>query len=337
MREAPKSLARAREAVLPVLAAASWTLAPELRRIVEYHWGWCDALGRPTPDGGGKALRPTLAVISAEAVGAPAESALAGAAAVEIIHDFTLLHDDVMDQDRERRKRPTAWAVFGVGPALCGGDALVLLAQRVLLHDPSPARIAALAALGEAAETVIAGQALDLAYEGRVDLGETDWLRMASQKTAALLGCAASIGAILAQGPEESVASLRRFGCALGLAFQAVDDWLGIWGRPECTGKPAASDLRQRKGSLPVVCALARESAAAGELRVFLQGREAPDEEAIARALEALEACGAEPATRAVADREYARARRFLADAPLAAGARDELLELASFVVERES
>jgi geranylgeranyl diphosphate synthase type I len=337
VREAPKSLARARAAVTPVLAAASATLAPELRRVVEYHWGWCDAEGRPTPSGGGKALRPTLAVLSTEAVGEPAACALAGATAVELIHDFTLLHDDVMDQDRERRKRPTAWTVFGIGPALCGGDALVLLAQRVLLNDASPARIAALAALGEAAETVIAGQALDLAYEGRVDLTERDWERMAGKKTAALLGCAASIGAILAQGSDVCVASLREFGCALGLAFQAVDDWLGIWGCPERTGKPVASDLRQRKGSLPIVTALAHESTAAAALRAFLQEREAPDDAAIARAMDALEACGAEPATRAVADREYARARQLLEAAPVAAGARDELLELASFVVERES
>lgn len=337
MRPPPKSLARARLAVTPVLAAASATLAPELRRIVEYHWGWCDAAGRPASGGGGKRLRPTLAVLSAEAVGEPADRALAGAAGVELVHDFTLLHDDVMDQDRERRGRPTAWAVFGVGPALCAGDALVLLAQRVLLRDASPAHVAALAALGEAAETVIAGQALDLAYEGRVDLGEADWVRMAGQKTAALLGCAASIGAILARGPEAAVASLRQFGCALGLAFQAVDDWLGIWGRPERTGKPVASDLRQRKGSLPIVAALAQPGAAAGALRDFLRAREAPDEAAIARALDALEACGAEAATRAVAEREYARAERCLASAPLAPSARDELLELASFVVDRES
>ncbi len=168
----PKSLARARELVTPVLAAASATLSPELRHIVEYHWGWVDAAGQPLRGAAGKMLRPTLAMLSAEAVGAPATRAGAAAAAVEIIHDFTLLHDDVMDGDRERRHRPTAWTVFGVGPAICGGDALVLLAQRLLLADEGDARADAALALNEAAAEVIAGQVLDLSFEGRLDLRE---------------------------------------------------------------------------------------------------------------------------------------------------------------------
>ena len=118
---APKCLERARLAVTPVLAAASAGLEPELRRVVEYHWGWIDPQGAPTGDRPGKALRPTLALLSAEAVGANADVALAGAAAVELVHDFTLLHDDVMDDDRERRGRPSAWTVFGLGPAICAG------------------------------------------------------------------------------------------------------------------------------------------------------------------------------------------------------------------------
>ena len=123
----PKSFERARLAVTPVLSAASGGLENELRRVVEYHWGWVDPNGLPTGDRPGKALRPTLALLSAEAVGAEAEIALAGAAAVELVHDFTLLHDDVMDDDRERRGRPAAWTCFGVGAAICAGDALMLL------------------------------------------------------------------------------------------------------------------------------------------------------------------------------------------------------------------
>ena len=332
----PKSLARARTIVGPSLAAASATLSPEIRRVVEYHWGWVDAEGRGISRSGGKALRPTLAILSAEAIGQSADRARAAAAAVEIIHDFTLLHDDVMDGDRERRGRPTAWAVFGVGAAICAGDALVTLAQRVLLEDESPRRVEALRALGEATETVIAGQALDLSFERRVDISVEEYVRMASQKTGALLGCAASIGALLAEGDGATVAALRSFGCSLGLAFQAVDDWLGIWGDPDRVGKPIASDLRQRKSSLPIVVAASSDSAAGRELRGLLQSSEPLDEATIARGVEWLDATGAEQATVALAQRELDRALAALDTVPLAGDARDELRELASFVAERQ-
>ena len=332
----PESMARARRLVTPALAAAVDSLSPELRHIVRYHWGWVDEQGKPAQGAAGKALRPTLAMLSAEAVGAPAERACAGAAAVELVHDFTLLHDDVMDGDRERRHRPTAWTVFGVGPAICAGDSLMLLAQRVLLEDPAETRVAALDALCDAAHEVIAGQLLDLSFEGRLDVGLGAYLRMAARKTGALLACSASIGAVLAGGEPESVGALRRFGVALGLAFQAVDDWLGIWGRPERTGKPLASDLRQRKSSLPIVFGLGAEGDEACELRALVASPGPLAEDALARGVELLAACGAEAHTRAEARRQIAIARSALARAPIEDGARQELLELASFVVERE-
>lgn len=334
---APKSLARARELVTPVLAAASATLSPELRHIVEYHWGWVDAAGRPLRGAAGKMLRPTLAMLSAEAVGAPATRAGAAAAAVEIIHDFTLLHDDVMDGDRERRHRPTTWTVFGIGPAICGGDALALLAQRLLLEDAGEAHVAAALALNEAAAEVIAGQVLDLSFEGRFDVSLDHYLEMSGKKTGALLACAASIGALAAGGPAAAVRELHAYGAALGLAFQAVDDWLGIWGHAERTGKPVASDLRQRKSSLPIVFALNDSSPAAHEVRALLEDPAAlTSEAALARGVELLGACGAERRTREEAARQIEAARRALARAPIEEAAREELSELTRFVVERE-
>jgi len=332
----PDSMARARQLVTPALAAAADRLSPELRHIVAYHWGWVDEEGKPAQGAAGKALRPTLAMLSAEAVGAPPARARAGAAAVELVHDFTLLHDDVMDGDRERRHRPTAWTVFGVGPAICAGDSLMLLAQRVLLDDPGETRVAALAALCDAAHEVIAGQLLDLSFEGRLDVALDAYLAMAARKTGALLACSASIGAVLAGGPSRCVRALREFGGALGLAFQAVDDWLGIWGRPERTGKPLASDLRQRKASLPIVFALGGESAEAHALRALVASPGPLDDGAVARAVDLLDACGAEECTRHEARRQIGIARGALVGAPIDPGAREELLELASFVVERE-
>jgi geranylgeranyl diphosphate synthase type I len=333
----PKCLERARQLVTPSLAAAAQTLAPELRRAVEYHWGWIDASGRPVAARSGKLLRPALALLSAEAVGKPAECALGAATALELTHDFTLLHDDVMDEDRERRGRPTVWAVFGIGTALCAGDALAVLAQRVLLSDPSPARERALDSLARATEIVIAGQMRDLSFERREDVGVDAYLEMASMKTGALLGCAASLGARIAEGPDESVAALEQFGASLGLAFQALDDWLGIWGDPRRTGKPVGSDLRQRKASLPILLGAAAASAAGRELRELIQQREPLCEDDVARGIACLARTGAEEATRAVAERELGRALGCLEHAALERDARESLRELAHFVVAREA
>lgn len=333
----PKSLERARLLVTPSLAAAAQTLLPELRRAIEYHWGWIDAAGRPVAGRGGKLLRPALVLLSAEAVGKPAESAIGAATALELTHDFTLLHDDVMDEDRERRGRPTVWAVFGVGTALCAGDALAALAQRVLLSDASPARERALAALGRATETVIAGQVLDLSFERREDVTASAYLQMASMKTGALLGCAASLGALIAEGPDEQVAALEQFGVSLGVAFQALDDWLGIWGDPARTGKPVGSDLRQRKGSLPILLGAAASSPAGRELRSLIRQREPLSEGDVARGIACLTETGAEATTRAVAQGELERALGTLERSPLEPSARESLRELAHFVVAREA
>jgi geranylgeranyl diphosphate synthase type I len=322
--------------VNPVLAAASRSLEPELRRVVEYHWGWVDQDGSPIDERAGKALRPALALLSAEAVGGDVEAALAGAAAVELVHDFTLLHDDVMDDDHERRGRPAAWTVFGIGGAICAGDAMSLLAQQVLLGDQSAHRYEALSVLLESTQTVIAGQALDLSFEGRTDVSVADYLSMSGKKTGALLGCSASIGAILAGASGNQVSALREFGEALGLAFQAVDDWLGIWGDPERVGKPAASDLRQRKASLPIVMAMASEEPAGAALREWMESDEPVDEMTIARGVEWLDSLGTEKATLDLARVEFDRAIESLDKVRLQDGARDDLAQLASFVVERE-
>jgi geranylgeranyl diphosphate synthase type I len=332
----PRALAIARTLVTPALAAASAMLTPELRRVVEYHWGWVNERGEPIVARAGKLLRPALALLSAEAVGAPAERGLAAATALELTHDITLLHDDVMDGDRERRKRPTAWAVFGVGAAICAGDALVLLAQRVLLADASPARAEALAALGAATETVIAGQALDLAFERRCDVTVEEYVRMASMKTGALLSCAASLGALLAQAAAPSVASLAGYGRALGLSFQAVDDWLGIGGAPGRVGKPRASDLRQRKSSLPIVVGAAASGREGRELRELLQSTGTLSEAEIEQGVALLDATEAEAVTLSLARRELTRALACLEEAKIETGPREALVELAHFVVERQ-
>jgi geranylgeranyl diphosphate synthase type I len=263
-------LERARDLTQPLMRAAVGRLSPNISEVVSYHLGWTEADGTPSPARGGKGIRPALAMLSAEATWAGAEVGAPGGVAIELVHNFSLVHDDLMDGDIERRHRPTVWALWGPCVALLVGDALATLATDVLLRSPNPAGAAAAAALGEATAEMIAGQADDLAFEKRRSVSVEECMAMSTAKTGALLGCAASIGAVLADAPPATVHALRDFGRHLGVAFQAVDDLLGIWGDPQTTGKPAGNDIRQRKKSMPIVAALAAGDDGARELESLL-------------------------------------------------------------------
>jgi geranylgeranyl diphosphate synthase type I len=335
----PEVLQRARELVSPALHDAVRALSPELQPMVTYHLGWTGADGT-TPNGngnGGKRVRAALAVLSAEAAGAGAETGVPGAVAVELVHNFSLVHDDVIDGDAERRHRPTVWAVYGIGQAVIAGDALLSLAHEVVLDAPSsPAAIVrASRCLAEATSAMIAGQALDMAFETLNGVTVDRCIAMEAGKTGALLGCASSIGAVLAGAPEETVAQLGQFGVQLGLAFQAVDDLLGIWGDPSTTGKPTWSDLRSRKKTLPVAAALATGEMLAAELQELLLA-DTLDENGVARAASLVEQCGGRELAREEAEARLAQALGALEAAGIESGPKDELAELARFVVARE-
>ena len=239
------------------------------------------------------------------------------AAAVELVHNFTLLHDDVMDRDTTRRHRPTAWTVFGDADAILTGDALQALALRLLAEDPHPASAAAAARLSDCVIELCAGQHTDTAMERRapdeVTLDEV--LAMAEAKTGALLGCACALGALYAGAAEEDVAALDAFGRQAGLAFQLIDDVIGIWGDPRHTGKPAGADLAVRKKSLPVVAALTSGTPAAAELAALYA---APYDEArrtCERTALAVERAGGRDWAQAEAADRMARAMQELARA----------------------
>ncbi|MGH3321698.1 MAG: polyprenyl synthetase family protein, partial [Streptosporangiaceae bacterium] len=249
----PSSVHTARGLVGPALRVAVDRLSPRMSRIAGYHFGWLDEAGWPVDGGGGKRLRPALALLSAQAAGVPAQCGVPAAVAVELVHNFSLLHDDIMDGDRERHHRATAWTVFGTSSAILAGDALLALAEEVLLEDGSPGGYWAARCLTTATQRLIAGQTADLEFEQRLDVTVDEGMSMVSDKTAALFACASSIGSMLASAPPPLATSLAGYGAHLGLSFQLVDDVLGIWGSPEVTGKPVLSDLRTRKKSLPVV------------------------------------------------------------------------------------
>ncbi|SEG40935.1 geranylgeranyl diphosphate synthase, type I [Thermomonospora echinospora] len=335
MTTVPISMLDVRAQIDGAMRAAVGRLDPRTHRVAAYHLGWADAAGRPA-DAGGKSLRPALALLSARAAGADPEVGVPGAVAVELTHAFSLLHDDIMDGDRTRRHRPAAWTVFGEPAAILTGDALAALAGELLLEVPGPGGPRAARSLAAATRRLIAGQALDLGFEERDQVGLRECLTMSADKTASLLACSCSIGAVLAGAPEPLVAGLAAFGAELGLAFQLVDDLLGVWGEPAVTGKPALSDLRSRKKTLPVVAALTAGTAESARL-AELYARPSPLSDAELReAARLVEAAGGRGWAEAEAGRRVERAAAHLADADLPDLVRTEFLDIAAFVTRRD-
>jgi geranylgeranyl diphosphate synthase type I len=321
--------------VVPVMREAVGSLAPPLRRVCEYHLGWSDEEGRSVTAPAGKMVRPALALAGARAACVEREAGLVAGAAVELVHNFSLVHDDLMDGDAIRRHRPAVWVVFGPAKAVIAGDALAALAIRLLASTPMAGSPGAVESLVAATEAMIAGQAYDLSFENETEVSLARCLEMVRGKTGALLGCAASLGAALGGALCSIVEALRGFGENLGVAFQAVDDLLGIWGDPMKTGKPSGSDLVARKRSLPVVIG----SEASGRCREAIARVYAKDEVSVADVemlAGEIESCGARAATTELALSHLDAAVAVLDTVELDGKGRDELISLAGFIVGRD-
>ncbi|MFE0654426.1 polyprenyl synthetase family protein [Streptomyces sp. NPDC059534] len=341
----PALLERGRTLCTPRLREAIGRLATPMDTIAAYHFGWTDRDGQPAVGDGGKAVRPALAVLSAQAVGASLETGAIGGAAIELVHNFSLLHDDFMDGDETRRDRPTAWTVFGPAQAVLVGDALCALATEVLLEAPDHSAVRtvdtarAVRRITVATRRMIDGQAQDLSFEHHDRVTIEECLEMEGNKTGGLLACASSIGAVLAGADDAVVEALERFGHHLGLAFQAVDDLLGIWGDPQVTGKPHWGDLRQRKKSLPVSAALAEGGRASRRLTKLLadpEGRGYEDEQQLAERAALIEEAGGRAWTHEEACRQHKTALAALDEVPMPDMVREHFAALAAYIVRRE-
>ncbi|MEV6686120.1 family 2 encapsulin nanocompartment cargo protein polyprenyl transferase [Streptomyces sp. NPDC051130] len=335
-QEAAALLERTRETVNPRLRRTVELLPGSMRRVAMYHFGWEHADGTPAAGNPGKAIRPALVLAAMRALRGPGgeeEDAVRAAVAVELAHNFTLLHDDIIDKDARRRGRPTAWTVFGIPDALITGDAMMALALKQLAEDPHPASAAAAARLAACVIELCAGQQADCAFEQRADVSLDECLTMATAKTGALLGCACALGALYAgAGPDEADA-MDGFGREAGLAFQLIDDLIGIWGDPGHTGKPAGADLMARKKSLPVVAALTSGTVAGAELADLYAGPMTGDD--VRRAADAVERAGGRDWAQAHAADRMGRAVQQLSRAVPDLGAAGGLLALAEFVTRR--
>lgn len=317
---ATAALARARAAVAPRMLEVLGQVAPQLRDGLAGHLA-----------AGGKFVRGALVLLSATATGGAERDGLDAAAAIELVHNFSLVHDDVIDGDAERRHRPTLWASHGVNTAILAGDALSTLAFQVVLAEATPERLAAASRLADAVQAMIAGQAEDLAFEAASDVTLEECLAMVSGKTAALLGCAASLGAVCCGAPADTIVALSDYGHHLGIAFQAVDDLLGVWGHPEATGKPVGNDLRLRKKTIPVCLAWSR-----GAALPFPAPDATVDDLAVDELRAALEACGAREATAELCDEHLTASLEALQRVTLEAHPRAQLAAVARYVVGRD-
>jgi geranylgeranyl diphosphate synthase type I len=246
-------------AVLAEMRAAVGRASLPLYAMIRYHLGWEDAEGRAAEEGG-KGLRPVLCLLACEATGGDWRHALPAAASLEMLHNFSLIHDDIQDQSDRRRNRPTVWTLWGAAQGINAGDGLFALAQREVLRlretaSPKTALEAA-QVLNEAVMLLCEGQYLDISFETRKHISLEEYLAMIERKAGVLMGAATEMGAVVA-GNDKAREPLRRFGTSLGVAFQMRDDILGLWGDEALTGKSAESDIKQRKKSLPVVWTMA--------------------------------------------------------------------------------
>ncbi len=236
--------------------------------MLRYPFGWVDPEGTPTIQSAGKRIRPLLLLLATEAADGNWRSALPAAAAVEILHNFSLVHDDIQDNSPTRHGRPTVWKVWGNADAINAGDALLCLAFTALelLSQQGIAAATLLRAwrvFNAMTLELTRGQYLDMNFEHREQVSVEEYLSMIAGKSAALIAASAEIGALIATNDAVLAALYGQFGLSLGIAFQIRDDILGIWGDPEITGKSAATDILSRKKSLPVLYGLAQSQALA--------------------------------------------------------------------------
>jgi geranylgeranyl diphosphate synthase type I len=266
-RAAQDLLARYQERVTAGLERACALLPSEVAGPGRYHLG-LDEGSRP-----GKALRPTLTMLVGEGLGADRRVAAHLATAVQLVHDFSLAHDDIVDEDRARRGQPALWVRHGVPTALNTGDALLTLAFQLLADrelDPEVAQRAA-AELSRATLEMVAGQQADIAGTGAPSQGLSAYMRMVELKTGALMGAATALGAIAAGAGPDTASACEAFGRTLGIAFQLRDDALGVFGDEVVTGKPVGNDLVRGKQGLPLLLALGGNGGLGSAARSWLE------------------------------------------------------------------
>ncbi len=321
-----------------MVQSPSEAVAP-LYQMMGYHLGWFDRDFRPIRAYSGKRLRPLLCLLACEAAGGDWTQALPAAAALELVHNFSLIHDDIEDDSPARRGRATLWTVWGLAHGINAGDSMLILARLALARlagkglEPSVI-VRATGILDETCMQLCQGQYMDIAGEGQLDVGEQWYLEMIGRKTGALIAASPELGAVI--GASAHVQEhYRQFGWHLGLAFQMVDDILGIWGKPEDTGKPSASDIRARKMTLPVIFAL--QAGKAGQRLADLYRQQQLSERDVSAAIHILDGVSARDYVEERATEHVSLALTALGRAGAEGSAAEKLRSMTSSLILRQS
>jgi len=310
--------------------------------MMHYHLGWMDETFAPMPSRSGKRLRPLLCLLVTEAAGGSMERAMPAAVALELLHNFSLVHDDIEDNSATRRGRPSVWKVWGIPQATNAGDGLFAVTHlalcQLIKQDVPPRRaLEAICDFDAACVALTEGQFLDMSFEERTDVTLDEYLQMIQGKTAALVSVAARLGALLAGAPPETVANYARFGRDLGLSFQIQDDWLGVWGEEAVTGKPVGDDIRERKKNYPVVYALEQLAATNDARLIELYDKERMDETTVQKVLGILNEVGAERQTLEAVRAYHEQALAALAATGIENQAQTWLKEVARALASRQT
>ena len=305
-----------------------------------YHLGWRDDRLQPVQARGGKRLRPVFTILACQAENGDPAVALPAAAAVELVHNFTLIHDDIQDNSDTRSGRPTVWKIWGVPQAINAGDAMFTLARNALLKlrekgISAETVLDATACLDRTLMKLCRGQYLDMAFEETMSVQQETYLEMIAGKTAALLACSGYLGALVATETPATAERYWQFGHALGMAFQMQDDILGIWGDPAVVGKPIGDDLRRHKKTMPVIFTLSQpETTDIRRFRELYRQSELTDK-MVAEAVSLLEKIGAKTYTEAQTERYTRRAQQILDSIGENGDAKETLQDMLTFLLAR--
>jgi geranylgeranyl diphosphate synthase type I len=286
----------------------------------------------------GKRFRPTMCLLTYHALSGVYDKALPVASAVELIHNFSLIHDDIEDMDAERRHKPTVWKLWGIPHAINAGDGMHVMANLAALRleelNVTDSKIVqVMKILNRAIITLCEGQYLDMSFEDSLDITTDMYVEMIARKTAALIETSAMGGAVLATSDEKIINHFGSFGRKIGLAFQIIDDIIGIWETK--TGKPKASDIRNKKKTLPVLYAFEQASQEKKKLLLEKYQKEHLDDHDINQVMEVLEGVGAHEYCKKVAKQYEDEALQELEKTNLDGSAIQELKTLARFLVKR--
>lgn len=312
--------------------------ASPLYVMMRYHMGWVDKRDCPQKNYGGKRSRPTLCLLACEGVGGDWRSALPAAAAIELVHNFSLIHDDIQDKSHERRDRPAVWKIWGQAQGINAGDAMYALAHLALLRleqrgMPWEKIILASNMLSQTSLQICVGQCLDIDLESNIDINLDSYLEMITEKTASLFECSLYLGSLLGTDNQVQTSHLRSFGRDLGMAYQARNDLLGIWGEKEAVGKSPYTDIRYKKKTLPIIYALQRVEGEDRKKLLNIYRKAKISAEDVAQVLHILDGLDTRNYTEEVIKQYYLQALSELEMAGLSSSAQRELKEVSAFLL----